>query len=120
MASKSHDYTYYVTMALFQPSLRRRQTEHLDLYQHHLLGRLGQLDQPRQEHSARKAFGRLRDEGLIRHIGVTGHSSRMLADALSDYPYDCALVTLNAAGKSWMTLKTWKSPSAWPRRTRSA
>lgn len=34
---------------------------------------------------------------MIRYIGVTGHSSRLLADALEDYPYDTALITLNAA-----------------------
>jgi aryl-alcohol dehydrogenase-like predicted oxidoreductase len=99
LASKSHDYTYDGTMALFEQSLRRLQTDHIDLYQHHLLGGLGQLEQLRQPHSARQAFERLRDEGSIRYIGVTGHSSRVLADALEDYPYDCALITLNAAGE---------------------
>lgn len=98
LASKSHDYTYDGTMALIQQTLRRLQTDHLDLYQHHLLGGLGQLDQLRQPHSARQAFEHLRDEGKIRYIGVTSHSSRLLADALLDYPYDCALITLNAAG----------------------
>ena len=34
---------------------------------------------------------------MIRYIGVTGHSSRVRPDALDDYPYDCALITLNAA-----------------------
>jgi aryl-alcohol dehydrogenase-like predicted oxidoreductase len=97
LASKSHDYTYDGTMALVQQSLRRLQTDHIDLYQHHFLGRLGQLEQLRQKHGARQAFERLRDEGVIRYIGVTGHSSRVLADALNDYPYDCALITLNAA-----------------------
>lgn len=98
LASKSHDYTYDGTMALFQQSLQRLQTDHIDLYQHHLLGGLGQLGQLQQQHGARQAFERLRDEGRIRCIGVTGHSSRVLADALEDYPYDCALITLNAAG----------------------
>jgi aryl-alcohol dehydrogenase-like predicted oxidoreductase len=98
LASKSHDYTYDGTMALVQQSLRRLQTDRLDLYQHHFLGRLGQLEQLQQENSARQAFERLRDEGVIRYIGVTGHSSRVLADALEDYPYDCVLITLNAAG----------------------
>jgi len=97
LASKSHDYTYDGTMALVRQSLRRLQTDHLDLYQHHLLGGLGQLEQLGHKHSARQAFERLREEGVIRHIGVTGHSSRVLADALNDYPYDCALITLNAA-----------------------
>jgi aryl-alcohol dehydrogenase-like predicted oxidoreductase len=97
LASKSHDYTYDGTMALVEQSLRRLQTDHLDLYQHHFLGRLGQLEQLKQKNSARQAFERLREEGVIRYIGVTGHSSRVLADALEDYPYDCALITLNAA-----------------------
>jgi aryl-alcohol dehydrogenase-like predicted oxidoreductase len=97
LASKSHDYTYDGTMALVEQSLRRLQTDYLDLYQHHFLGELGQLEQLRQKNSARQAFERLRDEGVIRTIGVTGHSSRVLADALNDYPYDCALITLNAA-----------------------
>ena len=97
LASKSHDYTYDGTMALVEQSLRRLQTDYLDLYQHHFLGRRGQLEQLQQENSARQAFERLREEGVIRHIGVTGHSSRVLADALNEYPYDCALITLNAA-----------------------
>lgn len=97
LASKSHNYTYDGTMALVEQSLRRLQTDHLDLYQHHMLGGLGQLQQLQQTHSARQAFERLRQEGVIRFIGVTGHSSRVLADALNDYPYDCALITLNAA-----------------------
>lgn len=97
LASKSHDYTYDGTMALVQQSLRRLQTDHIDLYQHHLLGGLGQLEQLQPPHSARQAFEQLRDDGTISYIGVTGHSSRVLADALEDYPYDCALITLNAA-----------------------
>ena len=32
LASKSHDYTYEGTMALVEQSLRRLQTDHLDLY----------------------------------------------------------------------------------------
>ena len=99
LASKSHNYTYDGTMALVEQSLRRLQTDHLDLYQHHFLGTLGQLEQLQQKNSARKAFEKLREEGVIRHIGVTAHSSRMLADALDDYPYECALITLNAARK---------------------
>lgn len=98
LASKCHDYTYDGTMALFDQSLKRLQTDHIDLYQHHMLGRFAKLEQLQQKHGARQAFERLRDQGAIRYIGVTGHSSRVLADALEDYPYDCALITLNAAG----------------------
>lgn len=97
LASKSHDPTYDGTMALFQQSLARLQTDHLDLYQHHALGTYVHLKQLQQKNSARQAFEKLRADGLIRYIGVTGHSARLLADALEDYPYDTALITLNAA-----------------------
>jgi predicted aldo/keto reductase-like oxidoreductase len=53
-------------------------------------------ESPRGSNSARQAFERLRNEGAVRFPGVTVHSSRVLADALEDYPYDCALITLNA------------------------
>jgi aryl-alcohol dehydrogenase-like predicted oxidoreductase len=97
LATKSHDDTYDGTMALVSQSLRRLQTDHIDLYQHHQVGRITHLEKLQQKHSARHAFERLRDEGVIRFIGVTGHSPRILADALDDYPYDCALIILNAA-----------------------
>jgi aryl-alcohol dehydrogenase-like predicted oxidoreductase len=97
LASKSHDPTYDGTMALFKQSLLRLQTDHLDLYQHHALGTYVQLKELQQKNSARQAFEKLRADGQIRYIGVTGHSSRLLADALEDYPYDTALITLNAA-----------------------
>jgi len=97
LATKSHDDTYDGTMALVSQSLRRLQTDRIDLYQHHQLGRITHLEKLQQKHSARHAFERLRDDGTIRFIGVTGHSPRWLADALEDYPYDCALIILNAA-----------------------
>jgi hypothetical protein len=102
LATKSHDDTYDGTMALVSQSLRRLQTDHIDLYQHHQLGRITHLEKLQQEHSARHAFERLRDEGVIRFIGVTGHSPRILADALEDYPYDCALIILNAARREML------------------
>lgn len=98
LATKSHDYTYDGTMRLVDQSLHRLQTDYIDLYQHHFLGGFGRLEQLQQNNSARQAFERLKDEGVIGNIGVTGHSSRLLSEALLDYPYDCVLITINAAG----------------------
>jgi aryl-alcohol dehydrogenase-like predicted oxidoreductase len=96
LATKSQDYTYDGTMRLFEQSLRRLQTDRLDLYQHHWVNSQT-LQQLRGSNSSRRAFEKLRTDGVVRFLGVTGHSSRVLADALEDYPYDCALITLNAA-----------------------
>ena len=100
LATKSHDYTYDGTMKLIEQSLDRLQTDYLDLYQHHFVRSSSQLRQLEQKNSARQAFERLKNEGVIRNIGITGHSSRLLAEALQNYDYDCVLITINAARAS--------------------
>jgi aryl-alcohol dehydrogenase-like predicted oxidoreductase len=77
LASKSHDYTYDGTMALVEQSLRRLQTDYLDLYQHHFLGRLGQLEQLQQKHSDRQAFERLREEEMAEIRAVAMSQSKI-------------------------------------------
>ncbi len=100
LATKSHDYTYDGTMRLIEQSLLRLQTDYIDLYQHHYVDGFGQLEQLQQKGGAREAFEKLKDEGVIGNIGITGHSSRVLSQALNDYPYDCVLITINPAGSS--------------------
>ncbi len=100
LATKSHDYTYDGTMRLFEDSIRRLQTDYVDLYQHHYVGNFGTLEDLRRKPSARHAFEKLKEEGVIKNIGITGHSSRLLWEALKDYPYDCVLITLNAGHRS--------------------
>jgi uncharacterized protein len=100
LATKSHDYTYDGTMRLFEDSIRRLQTDYLDLYQHHYVGNFGTLEDLRRKPSARSAFEKLKEQGVIKNIGITGHSSRLLWEALNDYPYDCVLITLNAGNRS--------------------
>lgn len=97
LATKSHDHTYDGTMRLVEQSLRRLQTDYIDLYQHHYVIGYDELEQLQQKNSARQAFEKLKDEGVIGHIGITGHSSKVLSDAIEDYPYECVLITLNAA-----------------------
>jgi len=98
LATKSHDYTYDGTMRRFEESLNRLQTDYIDLYQHHYVGGHGKLERLGQKESARDAFRELKEQGVIRFTGVTGHSSKILSDAIEAHPYDCALITLNAAG----------------------
>lgn len=97
LATKSHDYTYDGTMRLIEESLRRLNTDYLDLYQHHYMVQ-ERYDRLLKKNSARHAFEKLKEDGVIRHIGVTGHSARILSDAIENYDYDCVLVPLNAAG----------------------
>lgn len=97
LATKSHDYTYDGTMRLFEESLRRLNTDHVDLYQHHYMVQ-ERYERLIQKNSARQAFEQLKEQGVVRFIGITGHSARILSEAIESYPYDCALIPLNAAG----------------------
>ncbi len=100
LATKSSDYSYDGTMRLCEESLKRLQTDYLDLYQHHAVGNEEQLDRICAEDGALRAFDKLYDEGVIKHKGITGHSPRILLEGLNRHDYDCVLITLNAANAS--------------------
>ncbi len=97
LATKSHDYSYDGTLRLCEESLERLQTDHFDLYQHHAVDQIAELDQIGAEDGALRAFERLRDEGVVRHIGITGHTPSLMIEALNRHDYDCVLISLNAA-----------------------
>ncbi len=98
LATKSHDYSYAGTMRLIEQSLERLQTDRIDLYQHHNVGNLRQLERITAEDGALRAFRELRERGVVKHIGITSHSPQVLLRALELDVYDCMLITLNPAG----------------------
>ncbi len=100
LATKSHDYSYAGTMRLIEQSLQRLQTDRIDLYQHHNVGSLRQLERITAEDGALRAFLELQERGVVKHIGITSHSPRVLLRALELDVYDCMLITLNPAGAS--------------------
>jgi len=100
LATKTGSRNYDGAMRECEQSLKRLQTDHIDLYQHHNVSQDARLNQIMEEDGALKAFRKLKDEGVVSYLGITGHSSRILLDALNRYDYDCTLVTLNPAGLS--------------------
>ncbi len=98
LASKTDDRTYDGTMREFEESLRRLQTDYLDLYQLHAIHSERDLDAALGRQGALKAIERLRDERVVRHVGITSHKhSRLLATAIARHRFDCVLLSLNAA-----------------------
>ncbi len=100
LATKSRDYTYDGTMRVIEESLRRLQTDWIDLYQHHNVSSDDGLRQVLSRNGALKAFNELHEQGVIRHKGITGHSSRVLLNAIRAFDYDGVLITLNPANMS--------------------
>ena len=101
LATKTRDRTYDGALRECEASLKRLQTDYLDLYQHHAVHRDDQLEELLGRNGAARAFARLHREGVIKYHGITGHSPRILLKALQQYDFDCTLVTLNPADQ-WM------------------
>lgn len=98
LATKSHDRTYDGTMRLVEESLARLRTDRIDLYQIHNVRVPGDLSGALGSNGAVKALEELRSAGVIRFTGITGHSDpELLLRGIREYPFDCLLMTLNAA-----------------------
>ena len=73
LSTKTHDRTYDGSMKLLEESLKNLQTDHLDTWQLHNVKTKDQLDQIFAKDGALKAMEKAKAEGMIRHIGITGH-----------------------------------------------
>jgi aryl-alcohol dehydrogenase-like predicted oxidoreductase len=100
LASKVGERTYDGAMRHLEESLQRLQTDHLDLYQIHNVQSLDDVDVIGAENGVLRALQQLKDEGVTRFIGYSGHSSaEALAEMARRYDFDTMLVALNHYGQ---------------------
>lgn len=100
LASKTHDRSYDGSMRLLELSLKRLQTDHLDLWQVHNIQTHTDVDFVLSREGAVKAIEKARKEGSVRFAGITGHKDPLvLRRAIELYPFDTILMALNAADK---------------------
>jgi aryl-alcohol dehydrogenase-like predicted oxidoreductase len=81
-----------------QQSLKRLQTDRFDLYQLHAITSMEELDACTMKGGALEALVEARQQGLTRHIGITGHgidSPRIFLEALKRFEFDSILFPLN-------------------------
>lgn len=98
LASKTHDRTRDGSLRLLENSLSRLRASHLDLWQLHDLRTTRDLDQIFAPGGAVEALRQAREEGLVRHVGLTGHHDpEILKLAMQRFDFDTLLVALNAA-----------------------
>ncbi len=98
LATKTQDRSYDGTLRLFEESLNRLQTDYVDLYQVHGVRVEDDITSALGRNGAVRAIERLRDEGAVRYIGITGHRDPdVLHRGISEYDFDTILMTLNAA-----------------------
>ncbi|MGK7900591.1 MAG: aldo/keto reductase [Hormoscilla sp.] len=79
-------------------SLRRLNTDYLDLWQMHHVSFMETLDEMFGKNGAIEALEEAKEQGIVRYSGITGHHEPdVIAEGLRRYPFDTTLVSLNAA-----------------------
>lgn len=99
LATKSDARDYDGAMRELELSLKRLQTDHLDLWQQHRAS-LDERDTAPffGPNGAHRALQKAKDEKMVRFVGVTGHhSAQVLGDWLKRFPFDTLLASVNAA-----------------------
>jgi aryl-alcohol dehydrogenase-like predicted oxidoreductase len=113
LASKTHDRTRDGSLRLLDDSLRRLKTDYLDLWQLHDLRTPGDLTQIFAPGGALEALLAARDDGRVRHLGITGHHDpAILLEAMRRFDFDTVLVALNAADVHRLPFSTTVLPEA--------
>ena len=113
LATKTHDRTRDGSLALLEESLKLLQTDHLDLWQIHNLARMEQVDEIFAADGAVKALVEAREQGIVRHVGVTGHADpAVLIEAIRRFDFDTVLLALNAADPHHLSFKPKLLPLA--------
>ena len=113
ISSKTHDRSYDGSMRLLEESLTSLQTDHLDLWQLHNVQRQDQVDKIFAGDGALKALIKAKEEGIVRHLGITGHYEPLiLVDCLKRFSFDAILMALNAADVHYLSFKNYLLPEA--------
>ncbi len=103
LASKTHQYKKEAALKLLKDSLRRLNTDHLDLWQIHDLRTASDLNDVFSKGGVIEAVEQAKKDGLIRFAGITGHHDPdVLLKAANEYPFDTALISLNAADRHYL------------------
>jgi aryl-alcohol dehydrogenase-like predicted oxidoreductase len=96
LAGKTGQRTYDGAMKEFDSSLKRLRTDRVDLLQIHGARAGEDLSAWGKPDGVYRALQKLRDDGVVRFIGVTGHESPdVMRQAISMYDFDTVLTTFN-------------------------
>jgi len=98
LATKTGERSRDAAYAQIAHSLERLQTDHVDLIQLHNLVEESEWREAFAPGGALEAVVRARDEGMVRHIGVTGHGVTVAAQhlrSLAEFEFDSVLLPYN-------------------------
>lgn len=98
LATKTGDRDRDSAKRSIERSLTRLQVNHVDLIQLHAVTNFEELDLCTRSGGALEALIEAKEQGLVKHIGITGHSHLAPAvhlEALRRFPFETVLTPLN-------------------------
>jgi len=96
LATKFEERTYDGVMRQLEGSLKRLRTDHLDLYQVHLIQSMTDLDTLGLPGGALDALRKIKEQKIARFIGFSGHvDAAAMAEAARRHDFDTMLIALN-------------------------
>jgi aryl-alcohol dehydrogenase-like predicted oxidoreductase len=97
LACKTQERTGDGARRELEASLKRLQTGYLDLYQHHAVRELQDVDTIFSPGGAMETFIKAREEGLVRHLGFSAHSVEAALALMERFDFDTILFPVNYA-----------------------
>lgn len=99
LATKSKERDYDGVMRDFENSLKKLKTDYIDIYQIHNLTSKDDINYICN--NALKAFINLKEQGVVKNIGITGHENpEILLDIMKRYQFDTVLCPVNICDKA--------------------
>jgi len=97
VATKTNAYDYDTAWRYLETSLSELQTDYLDVWHMHDISTRERWDQIRSKDGALRAAHEAREQGLIRHIGVSSHNDDLLLECMETGEFDVILCVYNLA-----------------------
>jgi len=96
LSTKVAERTYDGAMRHLEESLKRLQTDHLEIYQVHQVESLEDVDRIGTKGGVLEALHKLKEQKVTRFIGFSGHlSAEAMTAAAERYDFDTMLIALN-------------------------
>jgi aryl-alcohol dehydrogenase-like predicted oxidoreductase len=113
LATKVGDRTYDGAMHHIEESLKRLQTDHLEILQIHSVLSLEDVDKIGAREGVYRALRRMKDEKVTKFIGFSGHSDAEAMAALAGrLEFDTMLIALNHYAESKGDMENFAVPRA--------